>query len=277
MAAPSAKGGNMLIAQISDTHIARPDQKTYGIAPMAENLARCIESINSLTVKPDLVLHSGDVTNDFCLDEAKRAADILTALDCPYYLVPGNHDDRDVLWDVFGGTACPTRTDGFINYVIDGGDVRIIALDSLNTGESGGAICDARAAWLRKTLAQGRAQPTVIFLHHPPMKCGVPESDLDEFKGADVLGEIVLEYPNIERILCGHIHLLTHALWCGTVVTTAPSMGMQLNLDLSQSSPSKFLLSDPAYLLHHWIPAGRLITHCIQVNDAQGPFDFVDH
>ncbi len=267
----------MLIAQISDTHIAGPDQKTYGIAPMAENLARCIENINALTVLPDLVLLSGDVTNDFRLDEAKRAAGILAALNCPYYLVPGNHDDRDVLWDVFGGTACSTRADGFINYVIEGGAVRIIALDSLNAGESGGALCDTRAAWLREVLAQGATQPTIIFLHHPPMKCGVPETDLDGFKGADVLGEIVSGFPNVERILCGHIHFLTHARWCGTVVTTAPSMGMQLNLDLSQSSPSKFLLSDPAYLLHHWIPEGRLITHCIQVNDARGPFDFVQH
>lgn len=267
----------MLIAQISDTHISGPDQKTYGIAPMAENLARCIVHINSLTIMPDLVLLSGDVTNDFRLDEARRAADILAALHCPYYLVPGNHDDRDVLWDVFGGTACPTRADGFINYVIEGDNVRIIALDSLNAGNSGGAVCDTRAAWLRAALAQGGAQPTVIFLHHPPMKCGVPESDLDGFLGADVLGEIVSGHPNIERILCGHIHLLTHARWCGTVVTTAPSMGMQLNLDLSQSKPSRFSLSDPAYLLHHWIPEGRLITHCIQVNDDRGPFDFVQN
>ena len=266
----------MLIAQISDTHIAGPDLKTYGIAPMAENLARCVAHINALTVMPELVLHSGDVTNDFRSDEAQRAADILAGLNCPFYLVPGNHDDRDVLWDVFGGTACPTRADGFFNYVIEGA-VRIIALDSLDAGQSGGMICNTRAAWLRTVLAQGGRQPTVIFLHHPPMECGVPESDLDGFKGADVLGEIVAGYPNIERILCGHIHLLTHARWRGTMVTTAPSMGMQLNLDLSQSSPSKFLLSDPAYLLHHWIPAGRLITHCIEVNDAKGPFDFVDH
>lgn len=265
----------MLVAQISDTHIAPPGQKTYGIAPMAENLARCVEHVNSLTMPPDLVLLSGDVTNDFSHAEALRVANILKALNCPYYLVPGNHDDRDVLWDVFGGGAIPSRADGFINYVIEGGTVRIIALDSLFKGQSGGEICDQRAAWLRDTLALGDDQPTVIFMHHPPMKCGVPESDLDGFSGADTLGDIVMDHPNIERILCGHIHLLTHTRWCGTVVTTAPSMGMQLDLDLTQSKASRFLLSDPAYLLHHWLPEGGLITHTIQVNDIRGPFDFV--
>ena len=265
----------MLIAQISDTHIAPPGQKTYGVAPMAENLERCVEHINHLMMPPDLVLLSGDVTNDFSQSEALRAASILKTLSCPFYVVPGNHDDRDVLWDVFGGGGIPARADGFISYVIDGGAVRIIALDSLFVGQSGGEICDRRAAWLRDVLDQGGDQPTVIFMHHPPMKCGVPESDLDGFVGADALGDIVVEYPNIERILCGHIHLLTHTRWRGTVVTTAPSMGMQLDLDLSQSKPSRFLLSDPAYLLHHWIPEGRLITHAIQVNEIRGPFDFV--
>lgn len=267
----------MLIAHISDTHIAGPGQKTYGIAPMAENLARCVASINALTMAPDMVLLSGDVTNDFSHDQAMRAAKILADLNCPYYLVPGNHDDRDVLWDVFGGTACPTRADGFINYVIEGGAVRIIALDSVASGQSGGQICDTRAAWLREVLARGADQPTVIFTHHPPMKCGVPESDVDGFEGAETLGAIVASHPNIERILCGHIHLLTHARWCGTIVTTAPSMGMQLDLDLTQSSPSKFLLSDPAYLLHHWTPEGRLISHTIQLTNLAGPYDFVQH
>jgi len=265
----------MLIAQISDTHIAAAGLKTYGIAPMAENLTRCVDSINKLTMPPDLVLLSGDISNDFAHDEATHAAEILNRLNCPYYLVPGNHDDRDVLWEVFGGNACPSRPDGFINYVIEGAAVRIIALDSLSVGQSGGEICPQRAAWLRETLAKGGTQPTVIFMHHPPMKCGVPESDLDGFVGADALGDIVATHPNIERILCGHIHLLTHARWRGTIVTTAPSMGMQLDLDLTQSKPSKFLLSDPAYLLHHWIPDGRLITHTIQVSAIGGPYDFV--
>lgn len=275
VAALSAREHSMLIAQISDTHIAGADQKTYGIAPMAENLARCVESINSLTMPVDMVLLSGDVTNDFLLDEAQRAARILEGLNCPYYLVPGNHDDRDVLWDVFGGGACPTRADGFLNYVIDGGALRVIGLDSLSMGQSGGELCQSRTAWLRAALAAGGDQPTVIFMHHPPMKCGVPESDLDGFIGADSFGDIVAAHPNIERILCGHIHLLTHARWRGTVVTTAPSMGMQLDLDLTQSKPSRFLLSDPGYLLHHWIPEGQLITHCIQLNDIKGPYDFV--
>ena len=264
----------MLIAQISDTHIAEPGLKTCGIAPMAENLALCVDSINSLKPKPDLVLLSGDVTHEFSREQARRAALILSALECPLYLVPGNHDDRDVLWEEFGGKACPSRADGFINYVIEGYPLRIIALDSVDQGQPGGRMCEARLAWLRNCLAQGGDQPTVIFMHHPPLKLGLQETDIDGFVDADLLGDIVMEFPNIERILCGHIHLQSHTRWRGTVVTTAPSIGMQLTLDLTQKMPSKFLLSNPAYLLHHWTPDKALVTHMIQLSALEGPFEF---
>lgn len=267
----------MLIAQISDSHIAPHEQKTYGIAPMAENLARCIQHINSLSLAPDLVLLTGDVTNDCTRTEADRAAEILSQLNCPYYLIPGNHDDRDVLWDVFGTTACPSRHGEFINYVVETDALHFIGLDSVSTQNAGGQICDIRADWLRQTLLQKPDVPTIIFMHHPPLKCGVRETDEDGFVGREKLAEIIASHSNIERILCGHIHLLTHSRWSGTIVSTAPSLGMQLDLDLTQSHPSQFVLTDPAYLLHHWTAEQNLITHAITVNSPIGPYDFRPH
>ena len=265
----------MLVAQISDTHIAGPDQKTCGVAPMAENLARCVANINALSVKPDVVLLSGDVTNSASRSEARHAAQILSQLEAPLFLVPGNHDDRNVLRDIFGGKAIPSGTSGdFINYVIEGFPIRIIAIDSVETGKSGGNLCQARMDWLRECLKQGGDQPTLVFMHHPPLKLGVPETDIDGFSGSQGLGEIVAAYPNIERILCGHIHLQTHTRWNGTIVTTAPSMGMQLTFDLRQSETSEFMLSDPAYLLHRWTDNKKLVTYSIALSSLPGPYSF---
>jgi len=264
----------MLIAHISDPHISEPGTLTYGYAPMADHLAKCIAHLNQQQLQPDLVLISGDVTNDFNLEQAEHAAQILAGLNSPYYLVPGNHDDRDILWQVFGGKACPAHRDGFIDYVIEGYNLRIIALDTLQRGKSAGCFSSAQADWLRACLATGGTKPSIIFMHHPPIKLGVPETDEDLFIGSNLLGDIVQDYPNIQRILCGHVHLTTHSAWRGTIVSTAPSQGMQLTLDLTQQKPSQFVLAPPAYLLHHWLPHGALISHSIQVNDPVGPFPF---
>ena len=223
----SLPGNRMLIAQLSDTHIAGWGKKAYDIAPTAENLARCVEHINQLKPEPDIVLVTGDITSKGRADEVERSASLFSKLRCPYYVIPGNHDDREALWSAFGGRACPSRSDGFLSYVIEGYDVRLIALDSTIPGEPGGKICEKRASWLDMRLSEAQHQPTVIFMHHPPIKCGVIETDVDGFIGADRLGNVVARYSNIERVICGHIHLLAHARWCGTVVSTAPSMGMQ--------------------------------------------------
>ncbi|MEN8246507.1 MAG: phosphodiesterase [Thermodesulfobacteriota bacterium] len=264
----------MLIAQISDLHIAGWGKKTYGIAPMAENLARCIDHINRLDPKPDVVTVTGDITMSSLKEEAQRAEKILGKLQMPFYIIPGNHDDRSTLWSVFGGQACPSKLDGFINYVVDDYDVRLIGMDSTVPGGPGGEICGTRAAWLDKRLAEQKSKPTVVFMHHPPVKCGVWETDVDGFIGMDRLGDVIEKYANVERLMCGHIHLPAHVRWRGTVVSTAPSTGMELMLDLTMKRESKFILEAPGYQLHYWTPQGDLVTHTVYVRKIDGPYLF---
>ncbi len=259
----------MLIAQISDSHITQAGSKAYGIAPMADNLARCVEHINQMVPRPDVVVHSGDVTNSGTAEEARHAAALLGKLACPVFVVPGNHDSGPVLTETFGLAVCPEG-----DFVVDDFPVRLIGMDSTDPGQPGGRIATEQAGWLDQQLSGAPEKPTVIFMHHPPVKCGVRESDGDGFAGDDLLGWVVARYSNIERILCGHIHLLVHARWYGTIVTTAPGMGMQLGLDLTMEKQAEFLLTEPGYLLHHWQQGQQLITHAVSLEKTEGPFLF---
>jgi 3',5'-cyclic AMP phosphodiesterase CpdA len=268
----------MLIAQISDPHITPLGKKAYGIAPTAKNLTRVIDHINQLNPKADLVLITGDITNNFTLEGAEHAAFLLSKLNCPYYIIPGNHDDRKNLNSVFGDKICPLTNDGFINHVIDEYDISLIGLDSLKLGEPGGELCKNRLDWLEMALAKQSEKPVVIFMHHPPIKCSVLETDIDGFDGAEEFGDIVEKYANIEAIICGHIHLPTHSRWRGTIVSTAPSTGMQLGLDLTMKRPSEFYLNASGYLLHHYTKEKNIITHTIYVRKKDnGPYPFEEH
>jgi len=84
---------------------------------------------------------TGDITNGGRPEEAERASSLLNALQCPFFVTPGNHDDRTILWATFGGRACLSHFGEFFNYVIEGHDVRLIALDSTRPGAPGGEIC----------------------------------------------------------------------------------------------------------------------------------------
>ena len=70
----------------------------------------------------------------------------------PVFVIPGNHDSRDLLRAAFGADGYLPK-DGFLQYAIEDYPVRLVALDTHIPGEGGGELCDERLAWLDRTLA----------------------------------------------------------------------------------------------------------------------------
>jgi len=265
----------MLIIQISDTHIVLPNKKSYGIADTAKNLSDCINAINALEPKVDVVLVTGDISNNGQDQELLHAKSILDKLNAPYYVIPGNHDHRENLRSIYLDKSCPVATNSpFINYVIDQYEVRLIALDSTIPEQSGAELCPERLEWLEQQLAKNPEKPTLLFMHHPPVKCGVLETDIDGFIGADLLGNIVEKYTCIKAILCGHIHLQAHVNWRNTVVSIAPSTQMRLMLDLTMQKESHFYLNKPAFQMHYWTAEKNLISYPVLVHKKKKPYLF---
>jgi 3',5'-cyclic AMP phosphodiesterase CpdA len=130
----------MLIAQIIDLHIPRKNTKSYGIAPIGENLVLCMDRINVHLPKPHLVLVTGEINSTGQTKEFNHAANLLNWFEMPFYVIPGNHDDRDILRSTFGKQACPVESEEKIDYVIEDSDLRLIALDSTLPGSPGGEI-----------------------------------------------------------------------------------------------------------------------------------------
>ncbi len=264
----------MLIAQISDLHIAPPGEKTLGHVPMDENLRAVVAHINALDKRPDVVVVSGDITDMGDLASARYAREMLDAFAMPYYVVPGNHDSRAAILDAFGPAHCPSGLPGFACYTVDDFAIRLIALDSIIPGAPGGELCPARLNWLAQKLNEAPDLPSFIFLHHPPMHCGVLESDADGFIGASAFAALLNQHNNILRLTCGHIHLLATSGWSGTTVSTAPSIGMRLRLDLTKSRASAFYTTPPAYQLHLLTSEGNLVTHNVFMDQPGGPYAF---
>jgi len=260
---------SMLIAQISDTHIVECGERASGFAMTDGYLEQCVAHINLHQPAVDLVLHSGDISHSGRSDQLNNAKQLLAQLHCPYFVVPGNHDDRDSIREHFYQQAGSGRSQNFIQYVVEGYALRLIALDTTIPGEPGGEICVVRADWLDQCLSEQPDKPSVIFMHHPPLKLGVRETDVDGFSGAELLASVLKKHQNVVRILCGHIHLASCTSWEGTLVSTAPSTGMKLVLDLDLTAPSQFVLDVPQYQLHYWTDQGCLVSHTVRVDDSK--------
>jgi 3',5'-cyclic-AMP phosphodiesterase len=265
----------MVIAQISDMHVRPRGQLAYGRVDTASFLDRCVEQLRRMTPPPDIVLATGDLVDAGDPAEYQHLRDLLTPLWMPVYLIPGNHDNREALVREFSDHAYLPRA-GFMQYVLDEYPVRLIALDTLVPGKTGGLLCAERLAWLAARLEEARARPTVIFMHHAPFLTGIAHMDRVGLQGSDALGEVVQQHPQIERVLCGHLHRLIQLRWHGTLVSTAPSTAHQVSLDFREESPATFVLEPPGFLIHLWRKETGLVTHLSYVGEFAGPYPFHD-
>ena len=256
----------MLIAQITDTHIKPDGVLAYQRVDTAAFLARAVDHILHLDPRPDVVFATGDLVDAGTPEEYQRLQRLLAPLPMPVYLIPGNHDDREVMRQVFDHHRYLPR-DGFVQYVIEGDGLRMIALDTLRPGVAGGLMDGERVTWLDARLGEAPTTPTLIFMHHPPFKTGIDYMDGIGLDGADALADVVRRHRQVERIACGHLHRTIQARWAGTVASTAPSTAHQVALDVRANADLGFTLEPPGYALHLWRKDVGLVTHTATVGD----------
>ncbi len=266
----------MLICQISDLHIKTPGKLSYGVVDTGSMFKRCIDHILAQTPQPDIVVATGDLTDGGSADEYAHLRQLLSPLSMPLYLIPGNHDHREHMLAAFPDHTYLRQSYPFIQYDIDDLPMRILALDTVIAEQSGGELCERRLEWLQEKLAQAPERPTVIIMHHPPFKTFIAHMDKIGLTNADKLKAIVSKHPQVERILCGHLHRPIQARWAGTLVSTSASPAHQVALDLSDDGPPRFMMEPPAYQLHKWHPDTGLISHTAYIGKFEGPYPFCD-
>jgi 3',5'-cyclic AMP phosphodiesterase CpdA len=268
----------MLLAQISDLHIKRPDALAYRRVDTGAYLARCVAALNALEPRPDAVIMTGDLVDQGDAQQYEHLKALLAPLEIPYFMLVGNHDERATLRAAFPEREELASGGEFVQYAVDVGALRIIALDSMMPGQSAGNLCDARLAWLATQLDAAQGKPTVVALHHPPFVCGIGHMDelrLDPI-AAGRLEALIARYPNVERVICGHVHRPMFVRFGGTIACAVPAPAHQVALDLRDDAPSAFMMEPPAYALHHYDPATGIVTHHAYVEKADGPYPFYE-
>ena len=264
-----------LLAQISDTHIREPGQLAYGRIDTAPYLRDAIASIGRLPQRPDALVITGDLTDFGSAAEYEHLAALIAPLgDMPVFLLPGNHDERKQLRQSF--PKHQYLGDGeFIQYSVPVGAMQLIALDTVTPQSPMGNLCGQRLEWLEAELDKQRHRPVVIAMHHPPFRTLI--NSMDHYglqSGAAELEAIVSRHPNVERIICGHMHRSIQARFGGTIAATIPSPAHQINLDLAANAPLMWTLEPPGYALHALPEGGRMVTHQVASSVFEGPYPF---
>lgn len=269
----------MLICQISDLHIKTSGKLSYRVVDTSGMLKHCVDHILALKQQPDILIATGDLTDFGRPAEYAHLRELVAPLTMPIYMIPGNHDHRENMVAAFPDHSYLTQALPFIQYAIEDWPMRILAIDTVIEGSSSGELCAVRLSWLRRKLEEAPDRPTVIIMHHPPFKTFIGHMDdigLDRVNGAEGLKAIVARHPQVERILCGHLHRPVQVRWAGTLASTTLSPAHQVVLDLSADAPSHFVMEPPGYQLHRWHSETGLVSHTAFIGKFDGPYPFYD-
>ncbi|MFC5523015.1 phosphodiesterase [Polaromonas jejuensis] len=263
-----------LLLQLSDLHIREPGRLAYGRLDTAPYLQQAVDTILRLPQQPNAIVLTGDLTDFGRAAEYAHLRSLLAPLTMPIYLMPGNHDDREQMRQVFADHAY-LGDSGFVQFSVAVGGLQLVALDTVVPGASHGGLCAERLQWLTETLDQHRDRPVVIAMHHPPFPTLIGHMDeIGLLQGADALEALVAKHPNVERIVCGHLHRSIQVRFGGTVAMTIPSPAHQVCLDLAPDAASAWTLEPPGFGLHALPDGGRLISHTVASGRYEGPFPF---
>jgi 3',5'-cyclic AMP phosphodiesterase CpdA len=238
----------MIIAQISDSHIAldipNADQRI-------SDLALTVADINELDPPPNAIVHTGDIVHNGRQDEYAQAAAVLASARAPVYVLAGNRDNRANLREAFCACGYLAPDFDFIQYAIERYPVRLIAVDTLSSGNKGD-FCRERLRHLRDLVEAETAKPIAVFTHHPPFEVTEGPEPV-HFENRDAMSRLCRALRREDRVVAvfsGHVHRAASGDVAGIRATVVPAVATALR---HGQYPAR-LKSRPAYHVHRFDP-----------------------
>ena len=191
---------SLRVAQITDAHLfADVELKVFGVKTH-DSLQAVIERLKKLQPQPDILLLTGDLSQD----ESSKSYEFLTSfiapLNIPAYWLPGNHDNLQAMEQVLQQppiNATKSFTSGGWNFLL---------LSSLIPGCVHGEISLQSLDWLESQLSQVTDLPTLVALHHPPCLINSEWMDKINLRNYEEFLAVVDRYPQVKLVVFGHIH-----------------------------------------------------------------------
>lgn len=251
------------IVQISDIHLFGDKNNALLGVNTLESFEALFNLLKADNLNPNMILLSGDLSQDGSKESYIRIADIVNSLNIPIYCVPGNHDDSDMMARVFPR--------GFVSMqkqiVIDGW--QLILLDSHIPRKVEGYLNENEFDFLENCLKMYPNHHAIVVFHHHPIPVGCEWLDKIGLTNAAKFWEFLIPFQQVNFILFGHVHQLHEGEKQNIKYYSTPSTCIQF-----KTKSSNFALDElpPAYRLIDLFPNGQLKTHVKRMSYYVGQF-----
>lgn len=241
------------ILQISDTHLfADRAGALLGVATY-ETLQRLMECVEADDFKPDMVILTGDLSQDYSEMSYQHLIALLKPIACPIYWIPGNHDNLPVMSHNFAPHFKSEKV------VHTDSQWQIILLNSLQAGHVPGYLDDTQLELLRQATREPHHRFGLIFIHHPPYLVGSAWLDRLGLSNKEDFFNVLSGYTRLQAIVTGHVHQLFDEIQpTGVRYLSTPATCIQFLPRSAQFALDKTAM--PGYRCIELSPTGELHT-----------------
>ena len=220
-----------LIAHISDLHISpfSFDEDLF---------MQAVTEINNL--QPDMIILTGDITDNGYYREFKQATRYLDMFDAPLFAIPGNHDARNLGYQTFEELI------GEKSWKLTFGEkYTIIGLDSSSPDVDNGHVGSPQHIWLEHQLDECVINEnfSIVALHHHIVS--IPQTGRERNVLSDA-GDILktLTTHEVDLILSGHKHVPNIWRINDTIIVNAGSLCSTKLRGKNKNSYNVYIISD---------------------------------
>ncbi len=187
------------VLQLTDPHLmASADGSLLGVNTR-DSLSAVIDEVRRVHGQPDLLLATGDITQDASEEAYRVFGEKLQAFRCPSIWIAGNHDDSGVLNQVAQEYQANQRQ------IVQGG-WHFVMLDSAVPDKVYGELTDSELGFLDSALAEHPELPAMVCLHHHPISIGSDWMEKIGLQNRDAFWQILDKHPQVKIVLWGHVH-----------------------------------------------------------------------
>lgn len=203
------------VLQVSDCHVSADAAAHYRGHSADRNLKKLLPVMRAWD--PDLVLLTGDVSEDGSAAAYARVAVMLGTIGSPVLALPGNHDDPETMKEHFGQGPWNGPL------AVEMGRWLMVLLDSTERNRVSGALSQQALERFDELLRGSTAEFVLVALHHQPVPVDSPWIDRYALENPELFLHFIAREPRVRCVAWGHIHQDFQAELNGTRLLGSPS------------------------------------------------------
>lgn len=245
------------VLQISDPHLFAQRTQTLLNIDTRAALEGVVRHILQDDDKPDIVLATGDITQDGSVQACEDFLELARPIAPVLRGLPGNHDSDANFYAAWGDDA---------QAITDLQGWRIVMLNSTIEGSSAGNLAADQLDLLRQAASDAGDRHILVALHHNPVPVGSAWMDTMMVDNSHALLEILGRHPAIRAVIWGHVHQEYDSV-CSFGTHRVELMATPATcLQFAPRSPGfKLDFVDPGYRRLDLHPDGKIDTRVVRV------------